>query len=31
MNNNYLWVRAFDDGIIYNDSVARLIKKERGF
>ena len=31
MNNNYLWVRAFDDGIIYNDSVARLIKKNEVF
>lgn len=31
MNNNYLWVRAFDDGVIYNDSVARLIKKNEVF
>lgn len=31
MNNNYLYVRAFDDGVIYNNSVARLIKKNEVF
>ena len=30
MNDN-LWVRAFSDGVIYNDCVARVIKKNDTF
>ena len=31
MNKDYLYVKAFDDGVIYNNSVARLIKKNEVF
>ena len=30
-NENYLYVQAFDDGMIYNDYIARLIKKNDTF
>jgi hypothetical protein len=31
MDKDYLYVKAFDDGVIYNDYVARLIKKNDTF
>ncbi len=30
-DKDYLYVQAFDDGMIYNDCVARLIKKNDTF
>ena len=31
MSKDYLYVQAFDDGVIYNDYVARSIKKNDTF